>query len=253
MPEVIQAGGWGLLAGCALLLGAACGYALRVPQKVIALVMAFGAGVLLSAVSFELIGEAYEQGGLAPAAVGTLAGAAAYTLGNVWLAHRGARHRKRSGHHRDQVQPSEEQQSGSGLALALGALLDGVPESAVIGVSLLDGGAVSLVTVAAVFISNIPEGLSSAAGMKQAGRGKGYVFGVWGAIAAASALSAVLGYAVVGGLSVAVIAAVTAVAAGAILAMVADTMIPEAFQEAHLAIGLVTVCGFLVSFALSHT
>jgi ZIP family zinc transporter len=176
----------------------------------------------------------------------------AYTAGNVWLARRGARHRKRSGHRRDQSQPSEEGQGGSGLALALGALLDGVPESAVIGVSLLDGGAVSLVTVAAVFISNIPEGLSSSAGMKRAGRGKGYVFGVWGAIAAASAVSAVLGYSVVGGLSVAVVAAVTAVAAGAILAMVADTMIPEAFQDTPLAIGLVTVSGFLVSFALSH-
>ncbi|WP_037681659.1 ZIP family metal transporter [Streptomyces griseus] len=252
MSEVVEAGGWGLVAGSALVLGAVLGYGLRVPQKVIALVMAFGAGVLLSAVSFELIGESYEQAGLGPAAVGTLAGAAAYTVGNLWLARRGARHRKRSGHHSGQAQPSEEEQNGSGLALALGALLDGIPESAVIGVSLLNGGAVSAVTVAAVFISNIPEGLSSSAGMKKAGRGKGYVFGVWGAIAAASTVSAVLGYAVVGGFSAAVIAAVTAVAAGAILAMIADTMIPEAFQEAHLAIGLVTVSGFLVSFALSH-
>ncbi|WP_228916135.1 ZIP family metal transporter [Streptomyces sp. DH20] len=252
MTGVVQAGAWGLVAGSALLVGAVAGFGLRVPQKVIATVMAFGAGVLLSAVSFELVGEAYEQGGLVPAAIGTLAGAAAYTAGNVWLARRGARHRKRSGHHESQQQPSEEQQSGSGLALAFGALLDGVPESAVIGVSLLDGGAVSLVTVAAVFISNVPEGLSSSAGMKKAGRGKAYVFGVWGAIAAASTLSAVLGYTVVGGFSPAVIAAVTAVAAGAILAMIADTMIPEAFHDAHLAIGLVTVCGFLVSFALSH-
>ncbi|QIJ66012.1 ZIP family zinc transporter [Streptomyces sp. JB150] len=252
MTQVLQAALWGLVAGSALLLGAVVGYGLRVPQKVIATVMAFGAGVLLSAVSFELVGEAYEQAGLAPAAVGTLAGAAAYTAGNMWLARRGARHRKRSGHRQDRAQPSERQQSGSGLALAFGALLDGVPESAVIGVSLLDGGAVSLVTVAAVFISNVPEGLSSSAGMREAGRGKAYVFGVWGAIALASTLSAVLGYTVVGGFSPAVIAAVTAVAAGAILAMIADTMIPEAFEEAHLAIGLVTVSGFLVSFALSH-
>ncbi|CAM5681943.1 hypothetical protein [Streptomyces afghaniensis 772] [Streptomyces afghaniensis] len=127
-----------------------------------------------------------------------------------------------------------------------------MPESAVIGVSLLDGGAVSLVTVAAVFISNVPEGLSSSAGMKKAGRTKGYVFGVWAAIAAAGTVSAVLGYTVVGSFSPTVIAAVTAVAAGAILAMIADTMIPEAFDDAHLAIGLITVSGFLVSFALSH-
>ncbi|MFF1298571.1 MULTISPECIES: ZIP family metal transporter [unclassified Streptomyces] len=251
MAEVVQAGLWGLVAGSALLLGAALGYGLRVPQKVIATVMAFGAGVLISAVSFELVGEAYEQAGLAPAAIGALIGALAYTGGNVWLARQGARHRKRSGH--AQVQPSEAEQGGSGAALALGALLDGVPESAVIGVSLLDGGAVSLVTVAAVFISNVPEGLSSSAGMKKAGRTKGYVFGVWTAIAAASTVSSVLGYTVIGSFSPAVIAAVTAVAAGAILAMIADTMIPEAFEDAHLAIGLITVSGFLVSFALSHT
>ncbi|MEU1127510.1 ZIP family zinc transporter [Streptomyces sp. NPDC005899] len=250
MAEVIQAGLWGLVAGSALLVGAAAGFAVRVPQWVIATVMAFGAGVLISAVSFELVSEAYDQAGLAPAAVGTLGGAVAYTLGNLWLARRGARHRKRSGH--GQAQPSDSEQGGSGAALALGALLDGVPESAVIGVSLLDGGAVSLVTVAAVFISNVPEGLSSAAGMRKAGRGGAYVFGVWGAIAATCAVSAVLGYSVVGDFSPAVIAAVTAVAAGAILAMIADTMIPEAFEDTHLAMGLIIVSGFLVSFALSH-
>ncbi|MFD5712440.1 ZIP family metal transporter [Streptomyces pharetrae] len=252
MIDVLQAGLWGLAAGSALLLGAVIGFGLRVPPTVIALVMAFGAGVLISAVSFELVTEAYDQAGLAPAAIGTIVGAGAYTVGNLWLARRGARHRKRSGRHQAHAQPSEAQQGGSGLALALGALLDGVPESAVIGVSLLDGGAVSLVTVAAVFISNVPEGLSSSAGMKRAGRSRTYVFGVWGAIAAASTVSAVLGYTVVGAFSPAVIAAVTAVAAGAILAMIADTMIPEAFEDAHLAIGLVTVGGFLVSFALSH-
>ncbi|UFQ19830.1 MULTISPECIES: ZIP family metal transporter [Streptomyces] len=249
MSEIFQAGVWGLVAGSALLLGAVIGYGVRVPPWLVASVMAFGAGVLLSAVSFELVAEAYDEAGLAPAAIGTVGGALAYTGGNAWLARRGARHRKRSGQGR---QPSESEQGGSGLALALGALLDGVPESAVIGVSLLKGGAVSVATVAAVFISNVPEGLSSSAGMRQAGRGKAYVFGVWGVIALASTVAAVLGYAVVGGMSTAVVAAVTAVAAGAILAMIADTMIPEAFENAHLAIGLITVCGFLVSFALSH-
>ncbi|MEU6060785.1 ZIP family zinc transporter [Streptomyces sp. NPDC047097] len=249
MPEIVEAALWGLVAGSALLVGAVVGYGVRVPRWLTASVMAFGAGVLLSAVSFELVAEAYEEGGLLPAAVGTVGGALAYTGGNAWLARRGARHRKRSG---EGAQPSEDQQEGSGLALALGALLDGVPESAVIGVSLLKGGAVSMVTVVAVFISNVPEGLSSAAGMRRAGRSRTYVFGVWGAIALASTLAAVFGYAVVGALSATVVAAVTAVAAGAILAMIADTMIPEAFEDAHLAIGLITVAGFLVSFSLSH-
>lgn len=250
MIEVVEAGGWGFLAGSALLLGAGVGYAWRLPHWLVASVMAFGAGVLLSAVSFELLGEAYDQSGLTPAVLGTAAGAVLYTAGNIVLARHGARHRKRSGPRRSQ--PSEAQQAGSGMALALGALLDGVPESAVIGVGLTDGGTVSLVTVAAVFISNIPEGLSSSAGMREAGRGKGYVFGVWSAIAGACTVSAVLGYVVVGGLSPLVTAYVTAVAAGAILAMIADTMIPEAFEDTHLASGLVTTSGFLLSFALSH-
>ncbi|RMI43225.1 ZIP family metal transporter [Streptomyces triticirhizae] len=252
MWEIVLAGLWGLVAGSALLLGAGIGYGTRVPRWLIAAVMAFGSGVLLSAVAFELVGEAFERSGMAPAVVGTLLGAGAYTLGNVWLARRGARHRKRSGHSAGQRQPSESQQGGSGLALALGALLDGVPESAAIGVSLLDGGAVSTVTVVAVVLSNVPEGLSSAAGMRRSGRGARYVFGVWGTIAAVSALSALLGYAVVGSFPDAVVAAATSVAAGAILAMVADTMIPEAFDDAQLAIGLILVCGFLLSFGLSH-
>ena len=247
MPGWLQAGGWGLLAGSALLVGAAAGYLLRIPQRVVASIMAFGAGVLLSAVSFELITEAYEGGGLLPTAAGALGGAAVYTGCNMLLARHGARHRKRSG---DQ-QPSEGEQDGSGGALALGALLDGVPESVVIGASLLSGGAVSAVTVAAVFISNVPEGLSSAAGMRRAGRSRAYVFGLWAGIAVLSGLAAIAGYTLLGGAPPAVLAAITAVAAGAILTMVADTMIPEAFEQAHLAIGLITLLGFLTAFALS--
>ncbi|GAB2585290.1 ZIP family zinc transporter [Paractinoplanes abujensis] len=248
MPEWLQAGGWGLLAGSALVIGAAIGYLVRIPRHAVASVMAFGAGVLLSAVAFELISEADDRGGMMPTVLGAVAGALIYTGCNVLLARRGARHRKRSG---DQ-QPSEQQQAGSGTAIAMGALLDGVPESIVIGTSLLGGGAVGLVTVAAVFISNVPEGLSSAAGMRNAGRSPRYVFGLWIAIALISGLAAVAGYTLLGGAPAAVLAAVTALAAGAILAMVADTMIPEAFESAHLLIGLVTVAGFLVAFGLSQ-
>jgi zinc transporter, ZIP family len=248
MPQWLQAGGWGLLAGSALLIGAAAGYLTRVPARVVASVMAFGAGVLLSAVAFELIAEAHERGGLLPTVLGAVLGAVLYTGCNVLLARHGARHRKRSG---DQ-QPSEQDQSGSGTAIALGALLDGIPESIVIGAGLLGGGTVGVVTVAAVFISNVPEGLSSAAGMRNAGRSRRYVFGLWTGIAVVSGLAAVLGYTVLGGVPAAVLAGITALAAGAILSMVADTMIPEAFENAHLLIGLITVAGFLVAFSLSQ-
>jgi ZIP family zinc transporter len=248
VPEWWEAGFWGLLAGSALLIGAAVGFFARVPRRAIASVMAFGAGVLLSAVSFELIAEAHEQGGLKPVVIGATLGAFAYTGANTLLARRGARHRKRSG----DVQPSEQAQPGSGAAIAVGAVLDGVPESVVIGASLLAGGPVSLVTVLAVFLSNVPEGLSSAAGMRQAGRTRRYVFLLWTGITVISGVSALAGYVLLGGAPPALLAGITALAAGAILAMITDTMVPEAYADAHLLVGLITVLGFLVAFALSH-
>ncbi|WP_367278323.1 ZIP family metal transporter [uncultured Alsobacter sp.] len=248
IPLWAQAGLWGLLAGSALLLGAAVAWWTSLSQRIIAAVMAIGSGVLISAVAFDLMDEAYRQGGFDSTSIGFIAGAAVYTAANIWLTRRGAGHRKRSGHEPD------EAQSGSGdtsLAIAVGALLDGIPESVVIGVGLLAGKGVSLVTVAAVFLSNVPEGLSSAAGMKRAGRGPLYVFGVWGGIAAVSGVAALFGNVVMAGAGPEWIAGTTAVAAGAILAMLADTMIPEAFEATHDYAGLITVAGFLAAFVLS--
>jgi ZIP family zinc transporter len=247
MSQWVEAGGWGFLAGTALLMGAAVGYKLRVPPRWIAAVMAFGSGVLISALAFDLMDEAYRAGGFIAAAVGFLAGAVAFTSITIVLDRRGAKRRKRS-----HSQPSESEDSGSGLAIAVGALLDGIPESIVIGVSLLEGGKVSFVAVLAIFLSNLPEGLSSAAGMKQAGRSAGYIFGVWFGIAVASGIAAAVGNAVFAGASPGLVAGTTTFAAGAILAMLVDTMIPEAFEHAHDFAGLITVIGFLASFALSR-
>jgi ZIP family zinc transporter len=247
MPAWLSAGLWGGLAGSALLIGAAIGYLASVPQRAIAGVMAFGGGVLVSALSFDLMDEAYRQSGAWVAGGGFITGALIFTFGTMALNHRGARHRKRSG----SQQPSEGDAPGSGLVLALGALIDGIPESIAIGVSLIPGGTVSAVAVAAVFLSNVPEGLSSAAGMRRAGRSKLYVFGVWGAIALASALASLIGYLVFAGLPAEAIAATIAIAGGAILAMLADTMMPEAYEQAHDAAGMITVTGFLIAFLLS--
>jgi ZIP family zinc transporter len=240
----LQAGLWGLLSGSALVVGALIGYFLPVPRRLIAAIMAFGAGVLISALSFELMDEAYRRGGLDATAIGFLGGAAVFTGANILLARAGAKHRKRS-----RGQPSSEE--GGGGAIALGALLDGVPESIVIGVSMLAGAGVSLVAVIAIFLSNIPEGLSSAAGMRAAGRSPLYVLSLWTGIALVSGLAALVGYTVFSGFSPDIVAATQAVAAGAILAMLADTMIPEAFEVAHDYAGLITVAGFLAAFGLS--
>ena len=248
MPVWLEAGLWGLLGGAALVIGAAVAWFVRVPPAVVASVMAFGSGVLISAVAFDLMEEAADIGGLGPTVAGFLGGAVVYLAANLALARRGARHRKRSGGQ----QPSESEQAGSGTAIAVGALLDGIPESVVLGVGLLSGGSVSLSVLAAVFISNVPEGLSSAAGMKRSGRSAGYVFGVWTTIAVLSGAAALLGYVSLGGAPPEVVAVITAVAAGAILTMIADTMIPEAFERTRTWTGLITTVGFLVAFAIDR-
>jgi len=252
MPTWLEAGLWGLLGGGALVLGALVAWFVHVPQVVIASVMAFGSGVLISAVAFDLMAEAADTGGLPSTAIGFIGGALAYLAANTALVRRGAKHRKRSGTNPHETMPSEDQAAGSGAAIAVGALLDGVPESVVLGIGLLSGGTVSASVLAAVFISNVPEGLSSAAGMKRSGRSARYVFGVWIGIAVISGVSALIGYAALGNAPRELVAVITAVAAGAILTMVADTMIPEAFEKTILWTGVITTLGFLVAFTIER-
>jgi ZIP family zinc transporter len=239
---MLEAAFWGLVGGFALLVGAVAGLKLPTSQRLIGLVMAFGAGVLISALAFELTEEAFSRGGIDAVAAGMAGGALAFFVGDWIVDHRGGDHRKRSG---------GEQEGGSGTAIVLGALMDGIPESVAIGVSLVGGGSVAAPVVVAVFLSNIPESLSAATGLTKAGRSTRYVIGLWTAVMGVSSLAAAVGFAVLGGASGNVIAAIQAFAAGAILTMLADTMMPEAFEHGGATVGLVTVLGFALAFFLS--
>jgi ZIP family zinc transporter len=242
----LQAGLWGLLGGSALLIGAALAYLVALPTRVTAGIMAFGCGVLISAVAYDLIMDGFEQGGLWPVLGGALAGSAAYTLANALVNRRGARYRKRSSGGPDDAA------GNGGVAIAIGSLLDGIPESIVLGVSLLDGNGVSLAMLAAIFLSNLPEGLSSAVGMKKDGRSRAYVLGLWAGIVLVSGLAALGGAALLGDAQPEVIALVNAIAAGALLTMITDTMIPEAVEGERGGTGMLVVLGLLVAFTISQ-
>jgi ZIP family zinc transporter len=246
MDQWLIAGFWGWLAGSALLIGAAVGFYVQLSEKTISSVMAFGSGVLISAISFELMEKAVEHGNFLFSSVGFLLGAIIYTFAAKLVNAKGAQHRKRSNDL--QAKPDED---GSGMAIAIGALLDGIPESIVIGLTLLAGQSVSKVAVFAIFLSNLPEGLSSSSGMKKAGRSKQYVFALWLGIALISGLASIAGYTLFGHFGDNIISAIMCLAAGAMLAMIVTTMIPEAYQEDRDWSGIITVVGFLISFIAS--
>ncbi len=242
MSSIWHAGFWGLVGGLALLIGAAIGVYDHASQRVIAWIMAVGAGVLISSVAFELMNEAFRRGGFDAASIGVAAGALCYYGADLLLAKFGAKHRKRS---------NGKQADGSGMAITIGALMDGIPESVAIGVSLIGGNSVGFAMVVAVFLSNIPEGLSAAVGLKKAGHSTLAIMGLWTAVVIVSALAAMAGYAFLADASGNVLAGIQAFAAGAILTMLASTMMPEAFEEGGATVGIITTFGFLVAFVLS--
>ncbi len=239
MFEWLAAAGAGLLAGGALLVGAAVAWFANIPARVVASIMAFAAGVLISALAFDLVGEAVVEAGLWPASLGLATGAVAYVFANIGLDKLNARNRRNS-----------QEDPGTGVGIAVGSLLDGVPESMVLGLSMVGGQSVSIPILIAVGISNIPEGLSSTASLKKSGRSAKFVFLLWGGIALAAALSSIAGYTILADVPATTTGFVTSLAAGAMLAMVADTMIPEAFREAHNYTGLLTALGFLCSMVI---
>jgi ZIP family zinc transporter len=249
LPIWSQAYFWGLVVGSGLLLGAVIAYFTSLSHRKIAVIMGFGSGVLISTLSFELMEEAYIHGGFSSTIIGFLGGGMLFSAVNWYLSKRGAKNRKRCGY--CVKQPSESEVGGSGVAIAVGSLIDGIPEAIVIGLGLIGGGTIGKEIFIGFFLANIPQGLSSVEGMKGAGRSPGYIFGVWTSIVLLSGFAALLGYTVFSGFAPELVATMKAMAAGGLLAMLAETMIPEAFEKAHSFVGLITVTGFLAFFLLT--
>jgi zinc transporter, ZIP family len=233
--------GWGALGAAALLVGALIAYQLAPSRQVIAVVMALGTGLLIGSVSFELIDEALKTRTVAWVALSVLVGAAVFTVGDWLLTRRGGGDRKDAG---------GAQADGSPLAIVLGSVLDGIPESFVLGLTVLQGG-VSVSLLAGVALSNLPEGMASSSGLKQAGWPRGRVLLMWSAVVVVSALSAAAGYVLLDPASGRTGALVQAFAAGALLAMLADTLLPEAYKVEGVLTGPLVVTGFAISIALS--
>ncbi len=242
---MLAAAWWGLVGGLALVVGALLGLFARPSTRVVGLVMAFGAGVLISAVAFELTLEAHEAAGGGAVVAGLCAGALTFFVGDWFIDARG-------GHRRKSPVNQTHSTEGGAIALVLGALLDGIPESAAIGASLLGGGEVGIAMVAAVFLSNVPESMAASAGLKAAERSTRYILGLWALVCLASSVAAAIGYAALGAASPAAVAFVQCFAAGAIITMLADTMVPEATEHAGKLVGLFVVAGFILAFQLSH-
>jgi ZIP family zinc transporter len=251
---------YGVLASSSFVVGVLIGLVFAPPRRVVAAVVAFGAGVLVSALTFELMREAFDTGGAWYAVSGFLLGAVIYVAADVVLERMAARSPKRTGRDPQDVVPDAESKPESptvatvaGTALLVGAVLDGIPESVAIGVSLhAEGPSLGLILLAAVFLGNVPESLGSAAAMREEGRSGRYIVGVWTAVGVVCTGATVGGYALLSGLSPGMTSAILALAAGGILAMLADTMFPEAVEHGGPVVALATAVGFSCALVLSE-
>jgi ZIP family zinc transporter len=232
----------GLGAGSSLLLGALVALRSAPRERTLGLIMAFGAGVLLSAVAYDLVLEALAVSGGAGIPLGITTGAVAFFVGDRIVERAGGGDRKAV---------SRSTAAGSPRAIVLGSVLDGVPESIVIGLTLLGGEGLGVALVLAVFLSNVPEAMAATSGLASSGVPGRRIMGIWALITVVCGIASWAGYALLGGASPAILAFVLAFAAGAVLTMLADTMMPEAFQHGGSAAGLVTTLGFVVAIVLA--
>jgi len=225
---MVEALGWGALAASSLILGGLLGLSRAWPDRVVGLVLAFGAGALISAVSFDLFEEGLKVGRAAAVAAGLAAGALTYFVCDRAV-----------------------ERLGEGGSLALGSLLDGVPEQAVLGIGIAAGEGVSVSLLAAIFVSNLPEAIGASTDLREGGWRPSRIGLLWIVVATVCTVATVAGYAIADAAGGDLRAAINGFAAGALLVMLVDSMIPEATRKAGRVAGLVTVLGFAVAAGLS--
>ena len=228
--------GWGALAASSLVVGGLLGLARTWSKTAVGLVLAFGAGALISAVSFDLAEEGAQIGGPAPVAIGLALGALTYFVLDRFVEGVGA---------------NGKDGSGEGPALALGALLDGVPEQMVLGIGLAAGDGIGVGLLVAIYVSNLPEAIGATSELRDAGRSARAIMALWLAVAVLCTGATLAGWALADTTSGDARAAINGFAAGALLVMLVDSMIPDARQKAGLAAGLVTVLGFALAAGLT--
>ncbi|MHB1376398.1 MAG: ZIP family metal transporter [Candidatus Humimicrobiaceae bacterium] len=235
---------YSILAGFSLILGVIIGTVFKIGQRVIAAIMAFGSGVLICALTFGLMEEAFKHGGFDAIVIGFLIGGIVF-IGGDFLVHRfGGRNHKKSKHFRSLRETN-------GRAIVLGASLDGIPESIALGLSLLEKNGIGLLMLVAIFLSNLPESISSIDDLKKEGFLTKRIYLMWSVVSIISIAAAILSYIFLKNINLNVRGIIESFASGAILAMLADSMMPEAYEEGGYLIGFLTMLGFLTAFILS--
>ncbi|MFL8938515.1 ZIP family metal transporter [Rossellomorea oryzaecorticis] len=241
--DVAQAALWGGVASLSLFLGALLGIHFKIPKKITAFIMAFGTGLIIGSATFDLLSEAGGNANILHITIMFLAGAAVFTLFELWINKKGGSQRKRS---------QKNPHGHSGLAIYIGTLMDAIPESIIIGISFLGGQSVQWVFIIAIFISNFPEALSSSIGLKLDSYSTKKILVLWGSVVIVSSLSALLGYVFLEGAPESTEYIIGAFGAGGLLAMVSSTMLPEAFEEGGPIVGFVSALGIILSFIFTN-
>lgn len=242
---MLQLAIFSIINGLSLVFGSLAGIFLKMKRGTIAACMAFGSGVLICALTFGLMEEAFKHGGFDAIIIGFLLGGAVF-IGGDFIIHKMGGRKHRRGY------PKVAMSDSGGALITLGAILDGIPESIALGITLFFNQKVGILMLGAIFLSNFPESISSISGLKREGFSKKRIFLMWLTVGAVTALATFLSFIFFHGINLNSVGILEAFAAGAILAMLADGMMPEAFKEGGFMIGALTILGFLVSFIVSR-